>query len=254
MMTGHEEASVLRRASVLITGALGTLGRAQAERFAALGAAVVLLDRPELEAAGAEFVKLLGGQATFVGIELHDLTGTEEQVALLASERAISVLVNNAAVIINRPFDQFSIAEYEDQMRVNSSAVFATARAVAPTMRTAGYGKIVNFCSLVLNGRWSGYVPYTASKGAVLGLTKTLARELGPGGIRVNAISPGAVVSDAEDRVFGEKLQEYNDWIIENQSLKSRIQPEHVAELVLFLSSPASDMISGQIINIDGGW
>jgi NAD(P)-dependent dehydrogenase (short-subunit alcohol dehydrogenase family) len=93
-----------------------------------------------------------------------------------------------------------------------------------------------------------------ASKGAMLGLTRSLARELGPHGVRVNAVSPGAVVSEAEERVFGERLQQYHDWIIENQSLKRRIEPEHVADLVLFLLSPASDMISGQNIGIDGGW
>ena len=121
-------------------------------------------------------------------------------------------------------------------------------------MKAKGYGKIVNFCSVTLNGRWDGYVPYVASKGAMLGLTKSLARELGPHGISVNAVSPGAVVSEAEERVFGDRLQQYNDWIIENQSLKTRIQPEHVADLVLFLVSPASDMITGQNIAIDGGW
>ena len=93
-----------------------------------------------------------------------------------------------------------------------------------------------------------------ASKGAVLGLTKSLARELGPFGIRVNAVAPGAVVSDAEERVFGDRLAEYNRWILENQSVKRRIEAADIAELVLFLASPASDMISGQNIGIDGGW
>jgi len=88
----------------------------------------------------------------------------------------------------------------------------------------------------------------------MIGMTKSLARELGPHGIRVNAVSPGAVVSEAEERVFGDRLKEYNDWILANQSLKKRIEPENVAELVLFLVSPASDMISGQNIAIDGGW
>ena len=93
-------------------------------------------------------------------------------------------------------------------------------------MKAKRYGKIVNFCSITLNGRWDGYVPYVASKGALLGLTKSLARELGPHGICVNAVSPGAVVSDAEKRVFGDKLEEYNRWVLENQCLKTRIQPE----------------------------
>jgi NAD(P)-dependent dehydrogenase (short-subunit alcohol dehydrogenase family) len=121
-------------------------------------------------------------------------------------------------------------------------------------MIAKGYGKIVNLCSVTLNGVVEGYVPYVASKGALYGLTKTLARELGRHGIRVNAISPGAVRSEAEDRVFGDRLQEYNDWVLDRQSLKVRIFPEHIADLVLFLCCGESDMITGQNILIDGGW
>ena len=88
----------------------------------------------------------------------------------------------------------------------------------------------------------------------MLGLTKSLARDLGVSGIRVNAISPGAVVSEAEQRVFGERLAEYNDWVLENQCLKQRIMPADVAGLVLFLVSPESDMMTGQNVGIDGGW
>jgi NAD(P)-dependent dehydrogenase (short-subunit alcohol dehydrogenase family) len=87
------------------------------------------------------------------------------------------------------------------------------------------YGKIVNFCSVTLNGVIEGYVPYVASKGALYGLTKTLARELGRHGIRVNAVSPGAVRSEAEDRVFGDRLQQYNDWVLDRQSIKERMWP-----------------------------
>jgi len=96
------------------------------------------------------------------------------------------------------------------------------------------------------------HVPYVASKGALYGLTKTLA--LGHHGIRVNAVSPGAVRSEAGDRVFGDRLQQYNDWVLDRQSVKERMQPEHVADLMLFLCATASDMITGQNIAIEGGW
>jgi NAD(P)-dependent dehydrogenase (short-subunit alcohol dehydrogenase family) len=240
--------------TILLTGALGSLGRAQSQSIVAAGASLVLLDRPG-HADAAAFVAGLGPKARYLGQDLNDLAGTRRAAAALADAvGGIDVLINNAALIINRPFEAFSIEEYEDQIRVNSSAAFTLAQAVAPGMRAKGYGKIVNFCSITLNGRWDGYVPYVASKGAMLGLTKTLARELGPHGIRVNAVSPGAVVSEAEARVYGDRLQQYNDWILENQALKSRIEPRHIADLVLFLISPASDMISGQNIAIDGGW
>lgn len=240
--------------TVLVTGALGTLGRAQTTLFVQAGAKVLLLDRPEALAAGEALAQASGSDARFIGQDLNDLEAAEAKIRDVAAGTPIDILVNNAALIVNRPFEDFSLEEYEDQIRVNSSAVFALARAVTPGMKARGYGKIVNFCSLVLNGRWDGYVPYVASKGAVLGLTKSLARELGPFGIRVNAVAPGAVVSEAEERVFGDKLEEYNDWILENQSLKRRIQPEDVARLVLFLAGRGSDLITGQNFGIDGGW
>jgi NAD(P)-dependent dehydrogenase (short-subunit alcohol dehydrogenase family) len=243
---------------VLLTGGLGSLGRAQAAALARAGARVLLLDRPEnAEGPGiaAELAAANKGAIVYVGCDLNQLAEAETTIKALADEEgAIDILINNAALIINRPFEEFSLAEYEDQIRVNSSAAFALVRACAPGMKKKGQGRIVNFCSVTLNGRWEGYVPYVASKGAMLGLTKSLARELGPHGITVNAVSPGAVVSEAEERVFGERLQEYNDWILTNQSLKHRIEPRHVADLVLFLVSPASDMISGQNISVDGGW
>lgn len=243
---------------ILLTGALGSLGQAQATLLAGSGAAVVLLDRPDA-AEGQEFAASLakksGTKVHYIGQDLNDLEASLQRVEdLIAEHGTIDILINNAALIINKPFDDFSMSEFEDQMRVNAAAAFAMVKAVAPGMKTKNYGKIVNFCSLTLNGRWSGFVPYTATKGAVWGLTKTLARELGNAGIRVNAVSPGAVVSDAEARVFGNKAQEYHDWIVENQCLKHRIEPEHVADLVMFLVSPASDMITGQVFNIDGGW
>jgi NAD(P)-dependent dehydrogenase (short-subunit alcohol dehydrogenase family) len=242
----------------LLTGALGSLGQAQANALASAGATVILWDRPD-RLDGERSARTLAEKhrvlTRYVGVDLNDLAGTEAPARSIAEEYdGVDILINNAALIINRPFEAFSLEEYEEQVRVNSSAAFALARAVAPSMKRKRYGKIINFCSITLNGRWDGYVPYVASKGAMLGLSKALARELGPHGVRVNAISPGAVVSEAEARVFGDRLKQYNDWILENQCLKERIQPSAIADLVVFLVSPASDMITGQIIAIDGGW
>jgi NAD(P)-dependent dehydrogenase (short-subunit alcohol dehydrogenase family) len=249
---------VLSGKTALLTGALGSLGQAQAATLAKAGAKLLLLDRPDMpngESFAAEVARASGVAASYVEQDLNDLAGSEATGRRLSEAHGgIDILINNAALIINRPFEEFSLEEYEDQIRVNSSAAFALARAVAPGMKAKKYGKIVNFCSLTLNGRWEGYVPYISSKGAMLGLTKSLARELGPHGVRVNAVSPGAVVSEAEARVFADRLQQYNDWILENQALKTRIQTSDVAELVLFLVSPASDMITSQNIAIDGGW
>lgn len=240
--------------TVLLTGALGSLGRAQARAFIEAGATLILLDRPD-HADATVFTASLGERAVYVGQDLAALHETEEAIRAMADRRGgIDVLVNNAALISNKPFEAFSLEEYEDQIRVNSSAAFALVRAVAPGMKAKHGGRIVNFCSATLNGEWDGYVPYVASKGAMLGLTKSLARELGPFGIGVNAVSPGAVVSEAETRIFGNRAKEYSDWVVARQCLKTRIEPEAIADLVLFLVSPAAAMITGQNIACDGGW
>ena len=229
----------------LITGGLGSIGQAMVQAFVGAGARVTVLDRPELDATA------LPKGIAWLGVDLKDLTPLQANVV---AGGPFDILVNNAALIINKPFEAFSLEDYEDQQRVNSSAVFALARACAPGMKTKGWGRIINLTSLALNGQWEGYVPYLASKGAVLGLTKALARELGAHGITVNAIAPGAVVSDAENRVFAERLENYAAWVIERQSIKSRIHPADVANLAVFLASDAARMISGQNIGVDGGW
>lgn len=240
--------------TALLTGGLGTLGRAQAKKLAAEGARVVVLDRPESDDGDAR-AAALGGGVSFFGCDLNDLAGTESAVDDLAGKvGGFDILINNAALIINKPNEEFSIQEYEDQIRVNSSAAFVLTRVCAKAMKERGYGKVVNFTSVTLTGQWDGYVPYVTSKGAMLGLTKSMARELGSHGINVNAVAPGAIVSEAEERVFADRLQEYNDWVLDRQCLKGRIQPAHVADLVHFLVSPASDMITGQNYLIDGGW
>ena len=238
--------------TVLLTGGLGSLGRAQAEKLVGEGASVTILDRPDSED-GRGRSAVLG--AAWLGVDLNDLAAAQDAVRA-ASEAAggFDILINNAALIINRPFEEFSLKDYEDQIRVNSSAAFALAAVCARPMKEKRWGRIVNFTSITLNGNLDGYVPYVASKGAMLGLTKSLARELGPHRITVNAIAPGAIVSEAEARVFGHKAQEYSDWVLDKQCLKVRIEPQHVADLAAFLVSPAADMITGQNIGIDGGW
>ncbi len=226
----------------LITGGLGSIGKALVAGFAATGALVTVLDLPD-----ATPPKGHG----WLGVDLGNLANAQSRVAAAGP---FDILVNNAALIINKPFEDFSIDEYETQLRVNSAAAFALTRACAPGMKARGWGRIINLTSLTLNGQWEGYVPYVTSKGAMLGLTKGLARELGQHGVTVNAIAPGAVVSEAENRVFADRLQEYHEFILERQSIKSRIQPEDVASLAVFLASDAARMISGQNIGIDGGW
>jgi NAD(P)-dependent dehydrogenase (short-subunit alcohol dehydrogenase family) len=240
--------------TVLITGALGTLGRALVARYSEEGAKVIALDRPDAVNPQA----LLDGIAPnvrYFGCDLNDLAGTEKAVTALAAEvGGIDILVNNAAYVVNKPHEEFSIAEYEDEVRINSSAAFVLMRVASKHMKAQKSGKIINMTSLTLTGHWDGFVPYVASKGAMYGLVKSMARELGVHGINVNGINPGAIVSEAEWRHFGDNREKYHQWILENQSLKRRIEPVDIANTAIFLSSSLADLITGQDIHVDGGW
>ena len=239
--------------NLLLTGALGTVGRAMVARYAEEGATIIALDRPD-----AVPQALLDGivrGVRYFGCDLNDLAGTEKAVSTLAEEvGGIDILINNAAYVVNKPHEDFSIAEYEDEVRINSSAAFVLMRVCAKHMKAKKAGKIINMTSLTLTGHWDGFVPYVASKGAMYGLVKSMARELGGHGINVNGINPGAIVSEAEWRHFGDNREKYHQWILENQSLKRRIEPMDIANAAVFLCSEQAALITGQDIHVDGGW
>ncbi|KRB49067.1 3-ketoacyl-ACP reductase [Rhizobium sp. Root708] len=235
--------------TVLVTGALGTIGQALVSRYHDVGAKVVALDLPHGDPA------TIAGKARYLGCDLADLAATERAVRGLCDEvGGIDVLVNNAAHITNKPYEDYSVAEYEEALKINSSAAFVLTRICAEGMKAKRRGKIICLTSLTLNGQWEGFVPYVASKGAMFGLVKSFARELGKHGINVNGISPGAVLSDAEWKLFGDRREAYHQWILDHQCLKRRIEPDNIADLAIFLSSAQSDLITGQNISCDGGW
>jgi len=245
---------LLTSKTALITGALGTIGKAMVMRYCQEGASVVASDRPDMQNVD-DILRPLGSGIRYFGADLNDLPGIEKAVIELAEELGgIDILVNNAAFVVNKLHEEFSIQEYESEIRINSSAAFVLSRACSKHMKQKKSGKIVNLTSLTLTGHWEGFVPYVASKGAMYGLVKSMARELGHHGINVNGISPGAVVSEAEWRHFRDKREEYHQWILERQSLKRRIEPVDIANLAIFLSSSQADVITGQNIHCDGGW
>jgi NAD(P)-dependent dehydrogenase (short-subunit alcohol dehydrogenase family) len=240
--------------TALITGALGTIGQALVRSFSEAGARVVASDRQDAVDPD-KTLAAIAPNVRYFGCDLNDLEGTEAAANALADELGgIDILINNAATVINQRHEAFSIARYEEEVRVNSSAMFVLMRAVSRHMKEKRQGKIVCLTSATLTGEWEGFVPYVASKGAVYGLVKSMSRELGRHGINVNGISPGAVLSEAEGRHFGDRAERYHNWILERQSLKMRIQPTDIANLAVFLSSPQSNMITGQDICCDGGW
>ena len=241
--------------AILVTGGAGGLGSAMAARLRAAGARGVIHDRRADR--GAEVARALAGDdgpaVRFVAGDLADLAATRAQALALDDEvGGFSALVNNAAVVPLRPIAEYAIDEYEAIQRVNAHAAFVLAQALAPSMTRRGGGAIVNVCSITIGGEWANFVPYVTSKGALLGMTRALARELGPAGIRVNAVSPGAIPTDAE-KVHPDP-EGYARWVLERQSLKFRGTPADVAESVLFLLSERSRFLTGQNLHVNGGW
>ena len=242
--------------AVLITGGAGGLGSAMAATLRQAGARVVMHDRQtDRGVEVARRINAASGAAPvrFVSGDLGDLAATRAQaLALDAEVGGFFGLVNNAAVVPLKPLADYTLDEYEGIQRVNAHAAFVLAQALAPSMTARGGGAIVNVCSITLGGEWTQFVPYVASKGALLGMTRALARELGPAGIRVNAVSPGAIPTDAE-RVHPDP-EGYARWVLERQSIKFRGTPEDIAEAVLFLLSDRSRFTTGQNLDVNGGW
>ncbi len=238
---------------VAVTRALSTMGRSQAAMLNAAGARVTLLDVPALSHEGTDLTRDLP-TSRFLAVDFNVAADAERAASLLAAEDPVDVLVNNVAPEIKLPFRQLSVDDFEMQIHNTCTADLVTSRAIATGMKSRGRGSIVNLCAVTHHGEWNGYVSYAASNGAIIGLTRSLARELGEHGIRVNSISVGAVASPAEIRIFGDRLGDYDAWVVRNQCLKRRIRPEDVADLVMFLASDRSSMITGQNLVIDGGW
>ena len=137
-------------------------------------------------------------------------------------------------------------------LRINVDAAFVCAQAVLPGMRAAGSGRIVNISSITFFGGLDRLVPYVTSKGALVGLTRALARECGADGITVNAVAPGAFPTAAEE--IHPDREGYNSYVLDQQAVKRRGVPGDIANAVLFFSAPESSFITGQRLCVDGGW
>ena len=164
------------------------------------------------------------------------------------------MLVNNAAINPQKPIDGYDLAEWDRTQAINAKAAVALAMACVPSMKRKGWGQIVNICSVTMNGGWTDFTSYVSSKGTLLLFTRSLARELGPFGIRVNAVSPGAIPTAMEREVWADQLETYVKFLVDHQSLKYRGSPEDISNAILFLISDRARFITGQNLSVDGGW
>ncbi|TCJ13684.1 3-oxoacyl-ACP reductase FabG [Rubrobacter taiwanensis] len=239
----------------VVTGGGGGLAEGICSTLTASGAAVAAVD---VELKKAEKVAQMaasngGGRCTAVEADVSDRTSVEAMVEKVAAELGgIDILVNNAAIYPLRPWTEIEEEEWDRVLSVNLKGYFLCARAAYPHLRESAGGRIINVASITFFIGWAGFLDYVSSKGGVIGFTRTLAREVGPEGITVNAISPGAFPTDAE-RVHPDQ-EELNRRILEQQCIKRRGTPEDVGNLVAFLASDAASFITGQTIMIDGGW
>jgi NAD(P)-dependent dehydrogenase (short-subunit alcohol dehydrogenase family) len=239
----------------IVTGGARSLGRAYAIRLAQEGAKVVIAD--VLDGGKAvEAVKKQGGDAIYVHTDVTSEDSTRE-MARRSHERfgRIDILVNNAAVfaeLVKKPFYEIPVEEWDRVMAVNLKGPFLCAKAVYPYMKQQGKGKIINISSGTFFKGLPLFLHYVVSKGGNIAITRSLAREVGDAGIRVNAIAPGYTETDYL-KENPQDPQEMRKAIVASRCIKRTEVPEDLTGTVVFLASDESDFITGQTINVDGG-
>jgi 3-oxoacyl-[acyl-carrier protein] reductase len=241
---------------VIVTGGGKGIGKTYAEEIARAGGRVVAADIDgEAAESVAARIREAGGEAAGVRADIADQSSCE-QMAATALDRfgAIDGLVNNAALmstLARRPWFEIPVDEWDAVMAVNLRGMFLCCRAVYPSMRERGYGKIVNISSSRI---WEGSpnrLHYTTSKAGVVGFTRAIAREVGEHGITVNAITPGFTLSDTQLQSSDKSYVSQRSYA--EQAIKRPQVPDDLVGAVMFFVSAASDFISGQTLNVDGG-
>ncbi|RYH11683.1 SDR family NAD(P)-dependent oxidoreductase [Tropicimonas sp. IMCC6043] len=251
-MSDHPIFPDLAGASVFITGGGSGIGAALTEGFLEQGARVAFVQRSDATEFCDEMAAATGNRPLFLPCDITDTDALREALDnAAASHGAISVLVNNAAN--DQRHDTLTIDEdfWDSSMAINLKPYFFASQHVIPAMRDSGRGAIVNMSSISYMMADHGYAPYIAANAAITGLTRTLAREFGPDGIRVNAIMPGMVVTPRQLDLW--LTEEGMAAQVERQCLKRTLVPADIVGGALFLASEAAGAVTAQALVIDGG-
>ena len=242
--------------TAIVTGAARGLGGEYAVRLAAEGAAVVAADIADCGAT-VSAVEGAGGRALAATVDVTDAASTLAMAdAALDRFGRIDILVNNAALygaLHGGRFEQLDSDEWDRCMAVNVKGLWHCCKAVVPAMREAGGGSIINIASVAALAGLPYALHYTTSKGAVIGLTRGLARELGRDGIRVNTVAPNMVMTEGTAEFFADKAERAAEVIRGNQALRKNLEVEDLSGTILYLAGDDSAFVTGQTISVDGG-
>jgi 3-oxoacyl-[acyl-carrier protein] reductase len=241
----------------IVTGGAGGIGEATARAIAARGTRVAVADlRPEAAEETAARLRAEGFDVEPVSADVGSEPSVRAMVdTLLARWGRIDILVNNAGVESSKPFLEIGLDEYERVMRVNTTSVWLCCQAVIPTMLRQKSGCIVNVSSVAgqRGGGLLGTTAYSTSKGAVIAMTKGLAREFAKSGIRVNAVSPSLTMTDFAQRQLDRLAPGTLDRVIAMTPIGRVGQAEEIAAVIAFLTSEDASFVAGHVLNVDGG-